>query len=302
MARPSALVRVSPRTSTSPEMTCIQAWGVVSGGGDGELLLCLRVVGLGVEDFGVLADGGGAFAAIAGVEEGEFVGGAGEFLFLVARFAACFVWFEPDLVEFGLFGGGGIEFAVADAAGGAHVLQLAGSEDGSVAEAVAVFELTVYHEGENLHVGVGMSREAAVGLNGVVVHDPEGAEAHVVGVMIIGEGEGEASLQPSVVGLAAIFGWAFAESGGGWLFGHGGGVVGFVGGVVGFGGRSGGASGGTRGPFLAFVVEIHPFSFEAAEAGFFVKLLFFSIEAEGGDEFDFACLVFFGALGVTDDF
>ena len=52
------------------------------------------------------------------------------------------------------------------------------------------------------------------GLDPVFVDDPERAEAHVPGVMVAGEGEGVAGVEPAVVGVAAVDGFAEGDHGG----------------------------------------------------------------------------------------
>ena len=167
------------------------------------------------EDFGVLAHGEGAVAAVGGGEEGE-----GVVLFelvgvhvAVAGFAAGGGGGDPDLEEFGGGVGGGVELGVLDAGAGGHVLEFAGLDDAAVAQGVLVFELAGDDVGEDLHGAVGVGREAAAGGDGVVVDDAEAAIAHVVGVVVVAEGEGEAGLKPAVVGGAAFVAAADGEPG-----------------------------------------------------------------------------------------
>jgi len=58
--------------------------------------------------------------------------------------------------------------------------------------------------GEDFHVAVGVLAEAALGGDGVLVDDAEGAEAHVGGGIVVGEAEGEVGVEPAVVGVAAF--------------------------------------------------------------------------------------------------
>src|SRR5262249_57465033 len=80
---------------------------------------------------------------------------------------------------------GRIELAVLDARAGAHDLHLARTDDGSGAEAVAVLELAVEDPGEDLHVAMAVSAEAAPGLDPVVVDHAERAESHVAGAPVV---------------------------------------------------------------------------------------------------------------------
>ena len=56
--------------------------------------------------------------------------------------------------------------------------------------------------GHDLHVAVGMRREAALRRDLVVVPHSDLAPAHARRVMIIGEGEMVAGVEPAVVGVA----------------------------------------------------------------------------------------------------
>ena len=173
-------------------------------------------------DFDVLADGCGVVVSVTGEEQGEviFRGGCAEWFFGVAGRTSFFGGLDPDLVEVGVVLGGGVELAVSHAGAGTHVLEVSGFDDGAVAHAVLMLELALDDVGEDFHVGMGVLGEAAAGSDGVVVDDAEVAEAHVVGIEVVGKGKGEAGLEPAVVGLAAISGGAFGDGGLG-LCGHG---------------------------------------------------------------------------------
>src|SRR5436305_10170066 len=58
------------------------------------------------------------------------------------------------------------------------------------------------HIGDDLHVAMGMGREAGVGGDLVVIPDPQGAVAHIVGVVVAAEREVMFCLEPAVVGAA----------------------------------------------------------------------------------------------------
>lgn len=60
-------------------------------------------------------------------------------------------------------------------------------------------------------VGVGI--ESLGGGDGVFVDDAEGAEAHVVGVPVLAEGEGVVGVEPAVVEVAAIGGSSDGDHG-----------------------------------------------------------------------------------------
>ena len=69
------------------------------------------------------------------------------------------------------------------------------------------------HVGEDLHVAVPVGPEALGRLHAVLVDDPEGPEAHVLGVVVVGEGEGVVAVEPAVVGVAPLVALANLDHG-----------------------------------------------------------------------------------------
>ena len=88
----------------------------------------------------------------------------------------------------------------------------AGLDRGAVTHAILVGELAFDDIGEDLHVVVRVHREAAAGLDGVVVHDPQRVEAHVVGIKEVREGKSKTGIKPAVVGMAALVRRSFRKS------------------------------------------------------------------------------------------
>src|SRR6185312_1740416 len=80
-----------------------------------------------------------------------------------------------------------------------HHLDVARDRAPLVAEVVAMGDGAGADIGDDLHVPVRMRVEASAGRNLVVVPDPERAEAHPVGVMVISEAEVMARVQPLVL-------------------------------------------------------------------------------------------------------
>ena len=111
---------------------------------------------------------------------------------------------QPDLVEMDPFLVRGIELAVADAGAGGHALQFAGPDDRAVAHAVLVLERPVEDVGDDLHVPMAVHPEPLTGLHPVVVDDPQGAKAHVGGVVVIAEGKRVIGVEPAVVEVASL--------------------------------------------------------------------------------------------------
>src|SRR5258708_17599374 len=58
--------------------------------------------------------------------------------------------------------------------------------------------------GNDLHVAMSVSAEAAARLHAVFVDDPQRAEAYEAIVVVVGEGEGVAGVEPAVVELPAV--------------------------------------------------------------------------------------------------
>ena len=71
---------------------------------------------------------------------------------------------------------------VANAGAGAHHLHVARLGASLMAEAVLMRDRALPHIGDDLHVGVGMRREAGVGRDLVVVPYPQGSVPHAIGL------------------------------------------------------------------------------------------------------------------------
>ena len=157
-------------------------------------------------DIRVLTDGRGPFATVLRDDE-HLVRrklGLRGLPFGVARAQAWSVGLNPDLDEMQTFGLGGIVFAVTDSAAGAHDLDLARSELGMVAQAVAMLNHALQNVGEDLHVSVAVRREAHGGGDDVLIDDPQRPEAHVGRVMVVGEAEAVPRHEPTMVGEAPL--------------------------------------------------------------------------------------------------
>src|SRR5262249_7029897 len=73
-----------------------------------------------------------------------------------------------------------------------------------VAEAVLVGNGALAHIGDDFHVGVGMRGKAGVRSDLVIVPYPQGTVAHIVRVIVAGEGEVVLWLEPAVIGTAEL--------------------------------------------------------------------------------------------------
>lgn len=165
------------------------------------------------EDAGILGDDAGAGFAIGGGDEAELVRELfrGQDQIVMAGWDAELGGFQPDLEEVNGFFGTAVEFTVGEAGAGAHALETAGGEEGGGAGGVFVGEGAIEDPGDDLHIAVGVGAEAGAGHDDVVVDDPEGAEAHVFGVIIAAEGEGVFGIEPADAGEATIVCIAFGD-------------------------------------------------------------------------------------------
>src|SRR5438876_1154402 len=107
----------------------------------------------------------------------------------------------------------GVVLAVRHAGAGAHALHLAGADDGAGPQAVLVLERALDDVRDDLHVAVAVGGKAPARLHPILVHDAQGAEAHVARVEVVGEGEGVAAREPAELGAAALVARADGDHG-----------------------------------------------------------------------------------------
>src|SRR5262249_10152059 len=113
---------------------------------------------------------------------------------------------DPDLQEMDGVLLRRVVLAMANTRSCAHALYLTGADERTIAEAVAVFERAVEHVGDDLHVAVRVCAEPAAGGDAVVVDDPQVAEAHVRGIVVLPERKRVAAIQPRQRGAPAFVG------------------------------------------------------------------------------------------------
>jgi hypothetical protein len=131
-----------------------------------------------------------------------------EVLLLITRFSAADVRYDPDLQEVHRPGRRMIVFTVGHATAGAHQLHVAGADHRTGAQGVLVFQGTFEHIGENLHVPVRVLAEAFTGCHAVIVDHQQVGKTLLPRVAVVGKGKGMERLQPTVIGRAAIRGFA----------------------------------------------------------------------------------------------
>src|SRR5205823_9212134 len=97
-----------------------------------------------------------------------------------------------------------VVLAVPNAGAGAHALYVARHDGRAGAHRILVSERAFEHIGDDLHVAVAVRAEAATGLHAVLVDDAQHPVAHVLRVVVIGEGEAVVRVEPAVLGVAAL--------------------------------------------------------------------------------------------------
>ena len=90
-----------------------------------------------------------------------------------------------------------------DAGAGAHHLDIAFFNDGNIAHAVAVLQISFQGNADDLHVVVWMRAEAHPPVNGIVVQHPQCTEMHSLRIVVTSKAEGVETFQPAMVRLAA---------------------------------------------------------------------------------------------------
>ena len=106
----------------------------------------------------------------------------------------------------------GLNSLCANAGPGGHALQFTGPDDRAVAHAVLVLQRAFEDVGDDLHVPVAVHAEPLTGLHAVIVDDPQGAKAHVGGIVVVAKGKRVVGVEPAVVEVAPLGSLANARS------------------------------------------------------------------------------------------
>src|SRR5512132_912440 len=99
-----------------------------------------------------------------------------------------------------------VELAVPNSGPGGHALHIAGANDGAGSHAVLVLQRAFEDIGDDLHVLVPMRLETSAWLNAILVDHAQDAEAHMLRIIVLAEGEGMPAVEPTEIGYAARFG------------------------------------------------------------------------------------------------
>ena len=95
-----------------------------------------------------------------------------------------------------------VELGMHDACPGAHYLDVARAGAPFITHRIAMADGAGANVGDDFHVTVGMRRKAALGGDPVIVPDANAPPAHARRIVIIGEAEMVAGIEPAVVGVA----------------------------------------------------------------------------------------------------
>ena len=112
----------------------------------------------------------------------------------------------PNLQELHHLVAIGVEFAVLNSRSGAHHLHIAFFDDAIGAHAVAVTQIPLEWNRNDLHILVRMSSKAHSGLNFIVVEYAKHAESHAIGIIVVRKDKGVVCIEPTVVGVSARIG------------------------------------------------------------------------------------------------
>ena len=97
-----------------------------------------------------------------------------------------------------------IEFAVPNARPGRHPLHVAGPDDRASTDTVLMFQCAFDDVRDDLHVAVAVGAKPRTGPDPVLIDNPQRAEAHVTGVVVIAKRKGVTTVQPAEIGRAAF--------------------------------------------------------------------------------------------------
>src|ERR1700754_1383762 len=111
---------------------------------------------------------------------------------------------DPDLEDVDGIVVGGIVFGVADAAAGAHDLDVIGIDEAFGAGAVFMCQCSLEGDGDDLHIFMGMVVESAAADDCVVIQYPQCPEMYFFPVMPIPEAKGMVAVEPVEIKMASF--------------------------------------------------------------------------------------------------
>ena len=122
---------------------------------------------------------------------------------VIARRHVAFVGENPDLQELDQLGFILVVFTVRDTAAGTHHLYVAVADYRHVAHAVAMLEVSLQRDADDLHVVMRVGTKTHARLYRVIVEYPQHTKVHALRIVVVGKTERMITFEPAVVGFAA---------------------------------------------------------------------------------------------------
>ena len=97
---------------------------------------------------------------------------------------------------------------MGDSRTGAHELDLARCELSPISHAILMLQSTTDDVAEDFHIAVLVGGKAAAWRYTVFVDDPNAAKTHMRRIVIIGETESVMTVQPAMIAMATLRGFA----------------------------------------------------------------------------------------------
>src|SRR5437867_4364673 len=101
-----------------------------------------------------------------------------------------------------------VELAVLNSGTGGHALHISRTNYRTVAHAVAMLERAFQNVSDDFHVTMRVHGKTLIGRDAIFIDDPQSSKVHVRRIVILIERESVESIQPSVIEVAAVFGFA----------------------------------------------------------------------------------------------
>src|SRR5512136_62644 len=155
-------------------------------------------------------DGNRAVAAVPRADQPKFAAFLGnlERLLLVAWRQSLLLGNDPYLQEVNGFFCGHIVLAVTNACASRHPLHVTRAYHRPIAKAVLMRKCAFERIGNDLHVVVGVRRKAAPGNHPILIDHTQRAEAHMIWIVMMAEGEAVLTVEPVEFRSTSIFGFS----------------------------------------------------------------------------------------------
>jgi len=145
--------------------------------------------------------------------QGTTLGCGWHLLLFVAGGNAAHIGFNPNLKEMRGLSRCVVELAVLHTTARAHALHIARRDALDVAHVVFVGQVAAEHVADDFHVPVTVRAKARARRNAVFVDDAQITPTHELGVVVAGERKAVERLEPAVIGIASVLGFANGQHG-----------------------------------------------------------------------------------------